>query len=359
MRALFCRPLILSGIVISLSFFHPSVTHAGMLGDLWGSIVGFFTGNKKNDPTMEAQIASLLEQTNQSQNSLIASINEMLSYQKELQDLNNTQDKEKMDLMMQSMQQAIQANQDNFLQLMQVREQLAQAGELEKYEQNIGQFIQKQQEIEDYYPKIEDRYNELMAFSDKTPDESGNKALNEASTSVNEGVTNLWENENIQAAIDHYLESNGLDEWGGPKVENAKIGRPPGAGNRSRYQYLWEANPEMREKLGDLIKSESSNQLVKNQEVLDQSENPSPGSDLEMSPAKAENSFRKNNASKDSKTNMAFSNRYDNVDLRNQRKEIYSRLVEMQNAGEISSEAYKDLYHEYTLLGQKLKKVSN
>ena len=27
----------------------------------------------------------------------------------------------------------------------------------------------------------------------------------------------------------------------------------------------------------------------------------------------------------------------------------------MQNAGEISSEAYKDLYHEYTLLGQKLK----
>ena len=100
---------------------------------------------------------------------------------------------------------------------MQVREQLAQAGELEKYEQNIGQFIQKQQEIEDYYPKIEDRYNELMAFSDKTPDESGNNALNEASTSVNEGVTNLWENENIQAAIDHYLESNGLDEWGGPR----------------------------------------------------------------------------------------------------------------------------------------------
>ena len=47
MRALFCRPLILSGIVISLSFFHPSVTHAGMLGDLWGSIVGFFTGNKR------------------------------------------------------------------------------------------------------------------------------------------------------------------------------------------------------------------------------------------------------------------------------------------------------------------------
>ena len=59
-------------------------------------------------------ITTLLEQTNQTQNSLIASINEILSYQKDLQDLNNTEDREKMDLMMQSMQQTIQSNQDNF-----------------------------------------------------------------------------------------------------------------------------------------------------------------------------------------------------------------------------------------------------
>ena len=44
---------------------------------------------------------------------------------------------------MQSMQQAIKLIKI-ILQLMQVREQLAQAGELEKYEQSIGQFIQKQ-----------------------------------------------------------------------------------------------------------------------------------------------------------------------------------------------------------------------
>ena len=99
MKALFCRPLILSGVVIFLSLCQPSVSHAGMLGDLWGSIVGFFTGKKKNDPAMEGQIAALLEQTNQSQNSLIASINEILSYQKGLQDLNQAEDREKIDLM--------------------------------------------------------------------------------------------------------------------------------------------------------------------------------------------------------------------------------------------------------------------
>ena len=65
MRALFCRSFILFGIVLSFNLFQPSVSHAGMLGDLWGSIVGFFTGKKSNDPAMEAQITTLLEQTNQ------------------------------------------------------------------------------------------------------------------------------------------------------------------------------------------------------------------------------------------------------------------------------------------------------
>ena len=192
MRALFCRSFILFGIVLSFNLFQPSVSHAGMLGDLWGSIVGFFTGKKSNDPAMEAQITTLLEQTNQTQNSLIASINEILSYQKDLQDLNDTEDREKMDLMMQSMQQTIQSNQDNFLQLMQVREQLAQAGQLEKYEQNIDQFIQKQQEIEEYYPKIEDRYNELIAFSDKLSSDNGGNSSNVELDSKSERVRDLW-----------------------------------------------------------------------------------------------------------------------------------------------------------------------
>ena len=361
MRALFCRSFILFGIVLSFNLFQPSVSHAGMLGDLWGSIVGFFTGKKSNDPAMEAQITALLEQTNQTQNSLIASINEILSYQKDLQDLNNTEDREKMDLMMQSMQQTVQSNQDNFLQLMQVREQLAQAGQLEKYEQNIDQFIQKQQEIEEYYPKIEDRYNELIAFSDKLSSDNGGNSSNAEVDSKSERVRDLWKNESIQAAIDNYLDTNGLDEWGGPKVENAKIGRPPGAGNRSRYQYLWEANPQMREALGDLVSTENVDEIEEDEKVVQQSDIPSTGSVAigEQAPASAQNSFNHKSGTTVRRTNMAFSNRYDHVDLRNQRKEIYGRLVKMQNAGEMDTEEYKDLYHEYTLLGQKLKKATN
>ncbi len=359
MKALFCRPLILSGVVIFLSLCQPSVSHAGMLGDLWGSIVGFFTGKKKNDPAMEGQIATLLEQTNQSQNSLIASINEILSYQKGLQDLNRAEDREKMDLMMQSMQQTIQTNQDNFLQLMQVREQLAQAGELQKYEQNIQQFVQKQQEIEGYYPKIEDRYNELLAFSDNPTENNGDFSSSGNPDSMPQIGSQPWKYENMQVAIDQYLESNGLDKWGGPKVENAKIGRPPGAGDRTRYQYLWEANPSMRAALKGLIESEMETQSLETEELSE----PADRSQLSVSeaeaPASPHNSFNGNSSQQISRTNMAFTNRYDNVDLRNQRKDIYKRLMEMQNAGEINSESYKDLYHEYTILGQKLKKASN
>ncbi len=358
MRTLFCRSFILSGIVISLSLFQPSVSHAGMLGDLWGSVVGFFTGKNKNDPAKEAQISTLLEQTNQSQNSLIASINEMLSYQKGLQDLNNAEDRQKMDSLMQSMQESIQTNQDNFLQLMQVREQLEQSGDLQKYEQNIGQFIQKQQEIEEYYPKIEDRYNELLAYSEKSPIENAGSSSPENNELVNQANSRYWENESIQTAIDEYLEAEGLDEWGGPKVENSKIGRPPGAGNRSRYQYLWEANPKMREALS-FLKVNAEDDLSEVQELAQDSEISHSIANPQAAPASADNSFNKNRTSKASQTNMAFTNRYDNVDLRNQRKEIYGRLIKMQNAGEMSSEAYKDLYHEYTILGQKLNKASN
>tara|TARA_Y100000589_G_scaffold88741_1_gene83046 strand:- start:2984 stop:4051 length:1068 start_codon:yes stop_codon:yes gene_type:complete len=355
MKTIFCRQFILSGFILCLGFCQPSVSHAGMLGDLWGSIVGFFTGKKKNDPAMEAQIASLLEQTNQSQNSLIASINELLSYQKTLSDLNRAEDKDKMNLMMQSMQQTIQTNQDNFLQLMQVREQLAQAGELQKYEQNIQQFVQKQQEIEGYYPKIEDRYNELLAFSEKPIENNSESLLSQDSKSASESVEKPWQYQNIQVAIDQYLDSNDLDEWGGPKVENAKIGRPPGAGDRTRYQYLWEANPNMRDALQELVES----QVVGNEQIAKPADNSELSVTEPEAPSSPNSSFQSENASKVSRTNMAFTNRYDNVDLRNQRKDIYQRLLEMQNSGEMNSESYKDLYHEYTILGQKLKKTSN
>ena len=111
--------------------------------------------------------------------------------------------------------------------------------------------------------------------------------------SKSERVRDLWKNESIQAAIDNYLDTNGLDEWGGPKVENAKIGRPPGAGNRSRFHYLWEANPQMREALGDLVSTENVDEIKEDEEVVQQSDIPSTGSVAigAQVPASAQNSF--------------------------------------------------------------------
>ena len=116
----------------------------------------------------------------------------------------------------------------------------------------------------------------------------------------------------------------------------------------------------MREALGDLVSTENVDEIKEDEEVVQQSDIPSTGSVAigEQAPASAQNSFNHKSATTVRKTNMAFSNRYDHVDLRNQRKEIYGRLIKMQNAGEMDTEEYKDLYHEYTLLGQKLKKAS-
>ena len=357
MKMLLSRPLLLCGIVISLGPIQPTTAHAGMLGDLWGSIVGFFTGKKKVDAATEDQIKTLLEATNNSQNELISTINETLAFQKSIKDLNNPADKTKIDTLMQSMQQSIQKNQENFVQLMQTRQQLEQAGQLAPYESNFQQFVMKQQEIEDYYPKIEDRYNELAAFSDSS---STTKATN-SDVEVNDKLSNFsdpWNDSSIQSAIDEYLDTNGLDEWGGPRVENAKIGRPPGAGQRSRYQYVWEANPAMREALSGLIEqttvpvqkayeSEVSQSLpVESSEVVD------------GSPTRPQNSTIKSSEKKSLNTNMGFTNRYDNMDLRNQRKSIYRELTKLQTEGRMDSEEYKDLYHKYTLLGQKLNRAS-
>lgn len=358
MRVLFSRPLLIVSLVASLGLIQPAPTHAGMLGDLWGSIVGFFTGKKKVDAATEDQIKTLLESTNNSQNELIATINEILAYQKSIKDLNNPSDKDKIDNLMQSMQQSIQKNQDNFLQLMQTRQQLEQSGQLAPYESNFQQFILKQQEIEGYYPKIEDRYNELAAFSDSSAGTTVGGSDTQGATGKISNLSDPWDDAAVQAAIDKYLETNGLDEWGGPRVENAKIGRPPGAGQRSRYQYVWEANPAMREALGSLIEQTNvSNQQTPESQVSQSS--PDESSEVvNGTPASPKNSATKPSVKNVRNTNMAFTNRYDNVDIRNQRKSIYKDLMKLQNEGRMDSEEYKDLYHQYTLLGQKLNGAS-
>ena len=85
----------------------------------------------------------------------------------------------------------------------------------------------------------------------------------------------------------------------------------------------------MREALGDLVSTENVDEIKEDEEVVQQSDIPSTGSVAigEQVPASAQNSFNHKSATTVHKTNMAFSNRYDHVDLRNQRKEIYGRLI--------------------------------
>jgi len=338
---------------VILAFFMGSMlcvstpqVEAGMLGDLWDSVVGFFTGKKKPDAQTEQQLTAILQQTNDSQNALIASINEVITYQNQLESLDDPEAKQKLEEMMTTMQQNVQTNQESFMQLMQAKEKLNQAGMGEQYAQNFVPYEQKQQEIESYYPKIEDRYNELAAFSQSSQEE-GASTTTEATTQAS---AEIWKNSDVQRVIDAYLNEKNLDEWGGPKVAGAKVGRPSVAGKRTRYQYLLDSIPGLKAHVMGQVDFGSSEEVVQDepvQEVVVQDQAPSAPVNSAPSAPSAKPSV-----------GMAFSNNYSNVAIRQERDAVFKQLMDMQKEGKMNSEEYKDLYVEYTKLNDKLKQAS-
>jgi hypothetical protein len=318
-----------------------------MLGDLWQTVMGWFGGGKKVDPNVEAQITALLEKTNQSQNAVIASVNETLTFQNQLKNISDAATKKKLDEMIQNMQASVEANNETFLQLMQVREQLNSQGLSEKYEANFAPYLQKQQEIESYYTKIEDRYKELLAFSEESTNVGSEEATQEPV------VNNQWTTAKGKSLINEWLALNSRDEWGGPKVEGSVIGRPQAAGNKDRHQYLFESFPEIRayvlERMGGQAESEQkpeSSVPVQDvqAEIPEQIQEP-----VAASPSATPVSVQQ------PKSTMAFTNRYDNASIREERKKIYKQLLDMNVQGKMDSEEYKDLYMKYIKLGEKLR----
>jgi len=338
--------LTLSAMIVYGGLFATPQAEAGMLGDLWNTVLSWFGGgSKKVDPQVEAQLTALLEKTNQSQNAVIASINETLTFQNQLQSISDEETKKKLDEKIQVMQQTVEANNETFLQLMQAREQLHAQGLSEKYEENFAPYLQKQQEIESYYTKIEDRYRELTAFV-----ESSESSQEEQSSEAKPSST-LWQKAQAKNLIEEWLQLNGRDEWGGPKVEGAVIGRPQAAGNRDRYQYLYESFPEIRafvqEKMGgsEEVEESAPQQTAEVELQVEPVEDTTPAASPSATPT----------AQPKPKAGMAFTNRYDNASIREERKKIYKKLLDLNVQGKMNSEEYKDLYLEYTKLGEKLK----
>ncbi len=314
---------------------------AGMLGDLWDSVVGFFTGKKKLDAQAEAQMRTALEDTNEKQNEVIAQINEVVTYQSELKDLKDPEARKNLDQMIQRMQGSVEANNDSFLKLMQIRKSLHESEMGQEYEANFQPYLEKQSQIESYYQKIEDRYGELQAFAEEAEEDAAAKEAQKA-----QDLT--WESPQGRALIDQWLAENNRDEWGGPKVEGSVIGRPKAAGGRDRYQYLYESFPEIR---AFVQEGTQDSQVVQ--------------SEPQKSPEKTETTVEADSGSggfasetvEKTKPGMAFENRYDHAALREERKKIYKELVDLNVQGKMDSEEYKDLYAEYTRLGDKLKQA--
>jgi hypothetical protein len=339
MRKLILNPMFVA--CFCLGALNVPSSEAGMLGDMWDSVVGFFTGKKKLDAQAEAQMRSALENTNESQNNVIALVNEVVTYQSGLKDLKDEKARKTLDEMIARMQGSVESNNDSFLKLMQIRKSLHENDLGQDYEANFQPYLEKQNEIESYYQKIEDRYQELQAFAAES-DSSSNEQGTEASKD------STWNSAGGRTAIDQWLAENNRDEWGGPKVEGSVIGRPQAAGNRDRYQYLYESYPEVRAfvqagVLDSKVAQSSTPLPIKGDEPMAE---PVSGSGVFVP-----------EAAKKTDLGMAFENRYDHAALREERKKIYKELVDLNVQGKMDSEEYKDLYSEYTRLGDKLKRA--
>lgn len=360
MKSIILRPYVLLLLfVFSQTALVPS-THAGMLGDVWGKIVGFFTGKKKGlAPEQEAQIKVMLENTQKSQDGVIQAINEVDALQSQIKDLKDPEMKKRVDEKMEAIVKAVEINNSSFEALSQAQQQLQQAEMLDKYQAQFEPFYQKQESISKVLQKVQDKYNELSAFTAEEKEEEASQAPVD--------TTAVWENPEVRSLIDEYLSSRNLDEWGGPKVAGSTVSRPKLARGMDRYQYLMFASKGLKEFLESKgFKEGQAAPTTDTSEVQPVQSAPTTESNVDRvivenidqpaeapkGPAAASTSISKPKAS----IGMALTNRYDNAALRDQKNKLYKEMMTMTQEGKMETEEYIQLLQKYNKVSAQLKK---
>ncbi|MCO4784083.1 MAG: hypothetical protein KC646_17270 [Candidatus Cloacimonetes bacterium] len=361
MKSIILRPYVLLLLfVFSQTALVPS-SHAGMLGDVWGKIVGFFTGKKKGlAPEQEAQVKVMLENTQKTQDSVIQAINDVDALQSQIQDLKDPEMKKRVDEKMEAIVKAVEENNKSFEALSQVQQQLQQAEMLDKYQAQFEPFYKKQDSISQVLQKVQDKYNELSAFTADAEEE-------EQASQAPVDTTAVWENPEVRSLIDEYLTSHNLDEWGGPKVAGATISRPKLARGMDRYQYLMFASKGLKEfleakgfKEGAVEQSApapapveapkaSTDETNVDRVIVENIDQPAAAP---KGPAAATTSI----STAKPKVGMALTNRYDNAALREEKNKLYREMMTMTQQGKMESEEYVQLLQKYNKVSAQLKK---
>ncbi|MCJ8346809.1 hypothetical protein MJH12_14805 [bacterium] len=359
MKSIILRPyLLLLLFVFSQTALAPR-NHAGMIGDVWNKIVGFFTGKKKGlAPEQEAQIKVILENTQKTQDSVIQSINDVDALQSQLKDLKDPEMKKRLDAKMEAVVKAVEANNQSFEQMSQAQQALQEQKLLEAYQGQFDPFYKKQKSISKVLQKVQDKYNELSAFAEDTTETASQAPVDTAA---------VWENPKVQKLIEDYLKSKNLDKWGGPKVDGMTISRPKLARGMDRYQYLMFASKGLKEYIEaqgfNATEQTSETQStpvatqapVASEDNVDRVivENLDKTDAVETkvnAPAASQSSFSKGPGG------MAFTNRYDKAALREEKDQIYKEMMLMVGEGKMESEEYKQLVFRYTKVNSQLKK---
>jgi len=350
------KRFLMISMMVGTVHFGTVTTSDAFLSGLWDTVMGWFGGGKKKDAGIEAQLTQALQATNQSQNNLIMAVNSVVELQGQMQNLNDAKQKEELEKRMTAMQAAVDQNAQIYGQLMTIRDSLAQSGQLQAVESQFAPYVAKQQEIEGVYPKVQDRYNELKAFSAEpapavtpaTP--AAGSAPVGADVAARAVLVQPWQSPEARAAIDAYLKQKDRDKWNGPKSPFVTATTPPAAHGKDRYQYLFETYPDIRNVIsklgsGNAVSSPAAPAAPVNSVSVTPAAPAAPVASI-RAPAAPATTYRHM---------VPTNNMYDKAALRLKRDEIYQKMLKLQAEGKMNSEEYRDIYLEYTKLSDQLR----
>lgn len=128
---------------------------------------------------------------------------------------------------------ASRENEQLYLQLLQVRQELADGKkDLSKYQESIDRIQETQHNLEEGYQAIQDKTREIGGF---TPPAD---VMASAGGAGGEGP--LWADPRVQGFIDEWLAANGLNKFGVLEGGVVVMSADPDRDNKPLHQYLWE-----------------------------------------------------------------------------------------------------------------------
>lgn len=238
------RQTIVSLLALALVLAPLSPARAGLMDSITGffgkavdGVKGLFGGGSK--ASKNGEFEGFLEQLESSQASLHEQQTALIEYYNQTGEGVTMEDSKAQELS-NAVADASRANEDLYLQYLQVRAQVKESGaDLSGYEERMATITENQKRLEEGYQSIQDFNRDSGLFTPPPADD----VADEPAASGNSGEISVDDPE-VQALIDQWLGSQGRDPYGRQlgSFNGTRASASQGAetGGRSRHQYVWD-----------------------------------------------------------------------------------------------------------------------